>query len=619
MYTFLLGASINNDISLNMQCSMQVTKKLFDSFGFPTVISKKFIPEMNVRWFCLTPEVDNKVDLISEYANEQVVLIVFGHVYAVNGTNQNAALAVFEAWKKDGIDAVRSLDGCFSAVIVDLIKHIIYITSDIIGNRSLRFFNNKNTLLVSVHDIPIIATGLCATELDTVSAGSSVLFDWSFGGKSMLKDITVCSPFDYYTWCNGDFNRTHKPLLKTSERIDANDKNGIKRQVDLMIGNMRRNTRHFCGDNSNIYMELTAGIDSRVILAILLSVVDASRITAVTAGHKYSLDVKTAKLLADKCNVKYEYSAPDFPDKDIFLKNTKILAFFMNGDTSGKRAITGGYSYDATPKLGGNSGEIFSGAFYNYFYAKSDLFDVVNFFEFLQKILSNGNELSWKDEHIPESINRRLEGAINLYRKMCTKEYDILDFFYLFERCARWGSMNAQFTWMPNKFSPFESPGLVRLAFKLPPPIGYHYLFHRTIIERFLPASKYLPINEKNILPLLSHSPYARLLSGIIRCSMRYKRKAVVCFTSSDELHDHEQDRSEMFSCLLNDDIRDILLAEKSIGCEMFKKKSLIKIIDDHIAGKRNNLNVIGNLIGIESFRLLINEVTKARKLMVAP
>ena len=100
---------------------------------------------------------------------------------------------------------------------------------------------------------------------------------------------------------------------------------------------------------------------------------------------------------------------------------------------------------------------------------------------------------------------------------------------------------------------------------------------------------------------------------------MYYKRKAVYYFSSNGELHDHEQIRSEIFSRLLNDDTRDILLAEKSIGCEIFEKKSLVKIIDDHIAGKRNNLNVIGNLIGIESFRLLINDVITERKFTVEP
>jgi hypothetical protein len=98
------------------------------------------------------------------------------------------------------VEAVRRLDGWFSAVIVELKTQKVYIISDLLGFRSLSYFFDGEFILVSPHDIPIVATGLYPVEIDLASAGSTVAFDWSLNGKSLLKNISVCSPHEYVTW-----------------------------------------------------------------------------------------------------------------------------------------------------------------------------------------------------------------------------------------------------------------------------------------------------------------------------------------------------------------------------------------------------------------------------------
>ncbi|MBN1816926.1 MAG: hypothetical protein JW828_06170, partial [Sedimentisphaerales bacterium] len=144
-------------------------------------------------------ELDN-YHLVSEYMDEQLAVVVFGDVPS---TTAPPAETIARIWRTGGTDGVHSLDASFSAVIMELPHKRVHVVSDTMGLRGLHYFTNGSALLISPHDLCILATGLCPAELDRLSIASLLSCDWSLGGQPLLKNILSCEPDFYYIWGGG--------------------------------------------------------------------------------------------------------------------------------------------------------------------------------------------------------------------------------------------------------------------------------------------------------------------------------------------------------------------------------------------------------------------------------
>ena len=94
-------------------------------------------------------------------------------------------------------------------------------------------------------------------------------------------------------------------------------------------------------------VELTAGIDSRAILAILLSVFKNTQIIAQTGGMPHDFEVILAKRLAEKYEFEHKVSSPTAEKPEEFLSHARLFAFVTNGMENSKRATNGLPSYKA--------------------------------------------------------------------------------------------------------------------------------------------------------------------------------------------------------------------------------------------------------------------------------
>lgn len=615
MHTFLFCSGIKNlEVSSILDEACRITQKLVPSLGLELKAKKNVFHTIQGGWFYLVPEIDANECLVSELVKEDIMTLVFGNLFKSNG--KSAAENVYEAWETGKVEAVRRLDGCFSALVVELKTGKIHIISDLLGFRSLRLFSDGECILVSPHDIPIVATGLCPVEIDLASAGSIVAVEWSLGGKSLLKNILVCSPHEYVTWQAGEIKRIYHPLIGLAGRISSQDKVGIDRQIDCMVKNMLENTSSSCQHWPTVCMDLTAGNDTRAVLALVLATVGKSCLRAATLGASHSIEVKTAKRLARKYNFHHEHHL-HIPEKvtwDDFVANCRLRAFMMNGDTNCKRAADEVPSYyGETPMLTGGTGAIYKG----YYYKNS------NVSQFLKKLSSDEvmhillakfpriSKLSWKSAELPEKIKLRMKSVLTALGEISSCGADLLDLFYTYERIGRWGAMAARFTWRPLWFDPYASPKLFQLAFELPPPIFNDLVLHKTIIRRFLPGAYWLPVNKYEFLPLMGRSAAKTLLAKRIQLLGRKYWRLRNFFVPQKYAESHEQARSRSFAKLLNGSLSDLLLEENGIGKRILEQDGLQSIIHDHLFGKRNNLQVIGFLVTLEIYRQLLAEAKK--------
>jgi hypothetical protein len=616
METFLLYANaIKADDAGLLRKAIRITKRMMPSLGLEMEVHERRIPEINGGWFYMMPRI-GKAPLITECADSQGAVIVFGELYG--NPRNNAAEMVLEKWRAEGPDGVRLMDGCFSAVLVDLAAGAIHLCTDLLGHRSVRFFNNNHLFIASPHDISIVATGCCAGEIDLVSAASVVSFDWSLEGRSLLREVSAQHPNELITWRGGTLTRQYKPVLNSEGTLDERNHGALNRHLKVMTSHAIENVRTFCGDEPTIKMDLTAGIDSRAVLAILLSSVGAERVKAFTAGERDARDVKMARRLARTYRINHGYGLPEKIDYNTFYQYCRLRAFLMNGDTDGKRAAAPLPAYDETPNLHGGGGGIFKGVYYYpdlYRQYSNNSPDDQQVLDTLEEKHNRFKTLPWSDDNLTKKLRERLSKIVDSYSAISNCGWDKLDLFHMYERYGRWGSMVPRSTWEPRRFSPFCSPTLINDGFKLPRPIAGGLRLHKALIKDALPlAYFFFPVNETDYLPLKGHTYSQILVSRFTKKATIFVKKLDRAFVSRQSAPGHDADRAALFGQLLRGDLKNLLLEEKGIARRILRKEELIKMMEAHMSGAVNYLPVFGSLPVMEAYRHLVDETHELAK-----
>ncbi len=609
MYSFLFFAAKSREANFQTyERACEITRSLMPSLGCSLEIGWKALPQVNGGWFYFWPEEIPDNRLVTEFANTDLAVLVFGDMVRPSGVPM--AELVAQTWKTGGLDAVRNLDGSFGAVIVDPAENTVYLVSDLMGLRTLTYFENGEVLLVSPHDVPIVATGLCPIEYDLVSAASLIACDWSLGGKPLLKTLNVCDPNEYITWRNGNLRKTRGALVFHEKRIAADNSKGRNSQIDLMIETMRDNARGLCSGAPEIQVELTAGMDSRMVTALLLSVIEGSRINAITGGDACHNEVKTASRMAGKYCFNHRSFRPGKESGESFLPLSRLLAFVTNGMTNSKRATFSMPKVDAEspPTFIGNGGEIYSG-----FYGPSplrrrplDKYSTYDILQYLERQFPRIRQLKWSEPGTKELLLSRLTCSVESLEKISSEPSDVFNLFYLFERYCRWGSGSARRTFVRKRFSLFESPALIKLAYQLPPPITQNCLLHRTTIKRYTPEAYRWLINRCKYLPLFD---YPKASKAFTESMIRANRVTVALqnrLPSAKKTRAHEQLAGDVFATRLGDTLRDMLLSRESLCQQILHKKTIEDMLDEHISGRRNHLHIIGFLATLEQWNKLM-------------
>ncbi|MCG8368680.1 MAG: hypothetical protein MJA27_35760 [Pseudanabaenales cyanobacterium] len=611
MYTFLFVANVADESPDDLlgYCA-QITQRWMPSLGVRMSKGFTLFPEFNGGWFWLAPECTGSYSLISEANGDQYAVLVFGDLLGSSYTS--TAQTILNVWVSDGANGVRALEGCFSAVIVDRSDGSVTLISDILGQRTLRYYNSGQTLFVSPHEAPLAATGHIPVEFDYVSAASIAGVGWSLRGRSLLKHLLTCHPAEYIKWSDGKIQIIPDPIINTDERIAACDSKAISRHLDQMLEVAQANMTAIVANEPEIKISLSAGFDSRAVMSLLLSVVDPSQIVAFTVGEFNDLDVQVARQLAKTHRIRFSSEAPPPPYSDDFVAFCDFLAFSVNGDVSSKSATIQSlpnFEPNQKPLLCGAGGEIFRGYYYPRmsFSSRPNLspIDAVN-------ILTNqylNSRLPWNSLDLMKAVDNRLNSIIKEYTKFSTNGYDILDLFYLYERFAIWGGKSRRQPCQAHRLSPFFGRQLTQLAYIMPSPIADQARIHQESIRRFAPKAYWAPINGKQLLPLQGREPIVRWLGGIYQ-GTRSRIQHIKNRVQTAKPRGIEQLRADAMTGPLKTTVHDILMSKHSFALEIFDKDWIESLLNAHNLGLKN-VNTLGCLITMERWRNMINEVAR--------
>lgn len=608
MYTFVFVVATRTDeAERRARGALERVREALPTLGSPGIIVSAALPELGAAYATLLPEVDRPVSLLQVECDERRLVISYGE----RPNTARLARSVLEVFEQAGAPGVAALDGNFSALIVERDTRRVWVTGTLLGHRALHHGGTVAAFAVSPHDLALVATGLVPPEIDRGSLASMLACDWSLSGRPLLAGARRCHPLETLQFESGRAEARALSVRLFDARLESRDSGGVERQVARVADQLSHTARETTAPFERIEGALTAGLDSRALWATLVSAAQGKPLLATTSGGDSSLDVRVARRLARSFGAEHQRREVEAPAAEDFTRVLSLMAFFANGDTSAKRALT------RLPNLtsplrwfaGGTGGEIFRGFFYPYLGVAARTGTSIS--ELADKLLRwrfrRHDKLAFQEPDVRGVVRSRLEETLRSLSVHSNHPHDLLDLFYLFERYGRWGARPACYPWNA-AWTPFESISAIREALKLPAPVGNHCTAHALLIRRHLPARAYwTPINGGQLVPLQGPGMLRHLLRqglnvrGLLQ--QKLQRKWQRSSVTPDDV------RARCLAEELSPVVRSLLQDQGSLSLDLFGAAGVERLLAEHTA-QRNQLAVIGILLTAEQWWRLARRLT---------
>jgi hypothetical protein len=612
MYTLLFAAGQHTDLGALLEGACRVTAKIMPRLGSKVSWAKRYAGPFEY-WYAL-PDPCRPSPLITEHRHQDRAVLAFGELFGPPPLI-TPAQRILSVWEEEGVEGVRRLDGSFSAILMNLCSNSVDLACDIFGRRPLKYLTSGDTLLVSPHDVPLVATGLCPLDYDLHSAASVIACDWSLGGRPLLRPLRMCTSEEKVHWEPGELRVSYSPPITFSDRLTPGETDEQAQLVEEMIEAFREHIRRLCEGDRQVRVELTAGLDTRVVLAAAMSAVDHDKIITQTGGAHNDFESSMARRIARSHGLPHEMWPWGSFSLDDFLENARMFAFYMNGESNSRRGTCPPMRYDAGAPvtLGGGGGELYRGCYYPrprmQIIHRMSVQDAT---DYMHEHLSWAHTLPWSDQSLESGIWSRLHEILNRYAELTHDGHDLLDLFFLYERFGKW-ALGARLPVEERRYFPYECAALLRRAFRLTAPIFYHCPFHELILHRHLPKAYWWPLNQRRILPLELQPcvdrlpPHRRAMWVLIK----RLRPLLAARYAAPPVKGLENLQMDLFGDMLRHGARDLLTQADGFGAQLFGPANLDRLIDAYMSGDYTYPDPLGALLTLEEWRLQVTAASR--------
>jgi asparagine synthetase B (glutamine-hydrolysing) len=613
MYTFVAGVGLGSvrqrrglpARALLREAAAQLVRHMPD-LGTPPAIDCLELPEMDGGWVTIRPRDGAHEGLISERSDAEHAILVRGQIAG----EARPAERVHDAWTRAGVDAVSELTGVFSALIVERRARRLTVVTSMLGARPVRYCVEAGALLLSPIDLGLVALGRRAPAIDLGALAALVACGWPLAGGTGLVGVQESQSHEHLVWQNGLLTSAPAHPFQRRPRLEAGDSVGIARKIDEVIEELRDGVRrHLAGDDQQrIRVPLTAGMDSRAVLALLLSVAGAERLTTFTNGIS-SQDVRVARRLSRQLGLQHQANALEPPSPIDFVSNARFLSILNNGISNAQAAARVRLTLTpALPAPFGGGGELFRGYYYKYLWrhraapeGPAGLF---------RALLTSPFARLWQTRFATPELDaepsQRLRRAIAALTHISHDAHDLSDLFFFFESMSRWAST----CWRPclcRPFMPFANGRAVAAAFQLPSPLGDHAILPR-LIARYSPRSAYwTPFNGSGLLCLEGSGWLRQATRELLRVGAKVVRERRQSCLPRERGPKHA--RLGFLRGELRDAIVDTLRSTHSLARRLFTPEQLDRMLDSK-GHQLSHFTLAGAVFSLELWKRTLDETS---------
>jgi hypothetical protein len=591
--------------ALLLEAAAQLVRHLPD-LGTPPTIDCLELPEMDGGWVTISPRGGGHEGLISEKSDVAHAILVRGQIVG----EARPAERVWEAWSRGGVDAVSELTGVFSALIVERLTRRLTVVTSMLGARPVRYRLEAGALMLSPLDLGLVALSRSEPVVDLGALAALVACGWPLGGGTGLVGILESQSHEYLVWQGGRLSATPARPFQRQPRLESRDATGIARKIDEVIEELRDGVRrHLAGDDQQrIRVPLTAGMDSRAVLALLLSVAGAERLTTFTNGIS-SQDVRVARRLSRQLGLQHQANALQPPSPTDFASNARFLSILNNGISNAQAAARVRLTLaPVAPAPFGGGGELFRGYYYKYLWRHRAAPEGPK--GLFRALLTSPFARLWKTRFATPALDaepsRRLRRAIEALTHISHDAYDLADLFFFFESMSRWAST----CWRPclcRPFMPFANGRAVAAAFQLPSPLGDHAILPR-LIARYSPRSAYwTPFNGSGLLCLEGSGGLRQATRELLRVGAKVVREGRQRWLPRERGPKHA--RLAFLRGDLRDAIQDTLRGSDSLARRLFTPEQLEQLLDSR-GHRPDHFTLAGAVYSLELWKRALDQTS---------
>lgn len=248
-----------------------------------------------------------------------------GHIFASNTDTE----VLIHGYEEYGIDKLlNKLRGMFAFIIYDITNDIVIGARDFYGIKPLYYYKNEKEFMFSSEIKSFLAHPKFKKELNRDMLEKYLTFQYSVSEDTFFKDVYKLRPGHYFTYKDGklDIIKYYEVVLDSNDTRSFDDwKKGIKEELDDSIA-------HHKISDVEVGSFLSSGVDSSLIAT--LSNVDKT-FTVGYANKKYS-EIDYAKDLSKKINVKNESKEIT---KEEYFEKFPLIQYYMDEPLADPSAI----------------------------------------------------------------------------------------------------------------------------------------------------------------------------------------------------------------------------------------------------------------------------------------
>lgn len=541
---------------------------------------------------------------IYDYKDLKKELILKGHKFLVNN-DPEFILHLYEEYKENFGEKLKGLNGIFLFAIYDTRAHKLIICNDRYGFKLLYCCDRGDYLLFASEIKAILQDKSFTRSVDLEAMTEFFSFGYVLGDKTLVEGVKLLPPASIFNYSNGKMEIKQYWNWNRIKKIGISDEDEILNELGRLW--LQAVERRVHGD-VRIGLSLSGGLDSRAIASAISH--KHYPIHAVTFGRKGCDDYKIAKKVCEKLGIEHHFVEITAEKWFSHIEKTVWLA-------DGQLSVVHQHSWDAVdimkeyidihlPGLGA--------AFIGGIYLTREIMstkELDQYIDIIFRLMNCGQiEIEGEENFYNQKVLSSVKG---LSKRMVVKNVrevisdpQYSDYFFINNKNRRWSLMGLVCSQikLDNRL-PFFDNNFVEFVYSLPNELRFnHYIYNKMLLKFFPETFKHIPW-QKTGLPIVSHKITQKVHHYYIGSKSKLNRllqKIGLPPLFKDNRNYVEYDNWMRNNRELREYIYDSVLSERALNRGYFNPDFIRNLIDEHMCGKKNNVQIIGLLLTFELF-----------------
>jgi len=227
--------------------------------------------------------------------------------------DKESKAGLFESIFEIPAEILPKLDGSFLIACIDRGEQSVTLATDKLGSRSCFYSNTNNKRFIFASELKAVLTQLDKCTLNEHAIADFLAFGFIFGEKTHVEEVQSLQPATMLKWQSGSISKNKYWNFEFSERKEESE---FVEKLMTYYEDSVRNTCRSLQSNGNVEvgLELSGGLDSRVLAKVLSKYLDNLRTFSYDSNPRGGGNVFIARKIAEVLGLQNEETEFDVDD-----------------------------------------------------------------------------------------------------------------------------------------------------------------------------------------------------------------------------------------------------------------------------------------------------------------